>query len=206
MKFKVLLIGATGLLGSNIAELLNLQRFEVKATIRKTSDIRSLKGIPVQLAVADLSDIETLRAAIRGCENVIHAAAEKAQGEISFEKIIAFDCKGTANLIEVAREEGIKKFIHISSANTFLRNEDNDRPKGFNSYVESKSGAEDKVMKAFKEYGFPAVIISPAFMIGSRDSKPSSGEIMMRFLNNKFVLCPSGGKSFVPVKMLPPAP
>jgi len=199
MKSKVLLTGGTGLLGSNIAELLIMKGFDVRTTVRKTSDLRALKDLRTELHVADLLDISSLRAAIKGCDYVIHAAADTSQAG-NEEELQAVNCDGTSNIIDVSQEAGIKKFIHISSANTFLRSKGSNAVIVFNHYMNSKLEAENRVMRAFCEGGLPVVIISPSFMIGSRDAKPGSGEIITRFLNNKIVISPNGGKNFVPVK------
>ncbi len=67
--------GATGLLGSHIAEQLHAHGERVRALVRSTSDTTFLRQLGVELAVGDLNEPDSLRRALDGADVVYHCAA-----------------------------------------------------------------------------------------------------------------------------------
>src|SRR5438093_12305611 len=70
------LTGATGLLGSHIAEQLVERGERVRALVRPTSDTTFLRGLGVELAQGDLADAASLRRAVAGADGGYHRAAQ----------------------------------------------------------------------------------------------------------------------------------
>src|SRR6185312_3551921 len=71
-----LVTGATGMLGSHIAERLVARGRRVRALVRPGSDTRFLKSLGVDLVAGELNDLPSLENAVRGAEVVYHAAAK----------------------------------------------------------------------------------------------------------------------------------
>src|SRR5438132_1504329 len=75
-----LVTGATGLVGNNVVRLLVVRGDAVRVLTRNGSGGRALEGLPVEIAHGDVRQPETIRAACRGVQRVIHAAAEVQLG------------------------------------------------------------------------------------------------------------------------------
>src|SRR3990170_2612716 len=112
---KILLTGASGFLGSHIAEQLANEGHSVRLLLRRTSSRRFLTGFQFEEAAGDASDPSSLRAAVSGVDAVVHAAGlVKARNEAEF---MAVNATGTANLLSaVARANpDLPRFVYISS-------------------------------------------------------------------------------------------
>jgi len=113
---KVLVVGATGMLGSEICRLLAAQGMGVRALVRNTSNpqaLASLRGLGVELVQGDLKDATSLQAACHGATAIISTASStlsRQQGD----SIDSVDRQGQLNLIEAAEKTGIGQFVLIS--------------------------------------------------------------------------------------------
>ena len=108
----ILVVGATGQLGTAIVRKLVAGGQPVRAFVRRTGQYQHLQGAGVELAFGDLRDPASLDAACRGAEVVIATAnAILPQGSSSFE---AVEGKGYQDLIAACRKHGVKQFIFIS--------------------------------------------------------------------------------------------
>lgn len=72
---KVLITGANGFIGSNIVRAALDKNYQVKAFVRETSDLQTLKGLPIEFAYGDLRDKKSVGKAMDGCEYIIHTGA-----------------------------------------------------------------------------------------------------------------------------------
>ncbi len=173
---KNLITGATGFIGSHIAERLIKDGEEVTALVRKTGKVDFLKSIGTKLAYGDINDMGSVRNAMKGMDTVYHSAA-LADEWISYEEAYRVNVEGTKNLLECAREAGIKRFVFISSLavlglrDHFGTKADAPCHKSGDSYIDTKIDAEQLVMKYYKEYGLPITIVRPGFVFGPRDYK-----------------------------------
>jgi dihydroflavonol-4-reductase len=202
---KVLLTGANGLLGSNIANQLVLKGYRVVALVRKGSNLTALEGIDCEIAEGQMTDLNDVENAIKDCAYVIHCAAKTDQtGDLK--KFEQPNITTTRLLIDLSLKHQIKRFVFVSTANCFTNGSIND-PGDENShfmpwlkksgYAYSKFLAQEMVLKAFRDSGFPALVVAPTFMVGPRDAKISSGKLLMHGLKNRIVFYPPGGKSFI---------
>ena len=73
---KVFLTGATGFVGHHVARALAGEGAELRLLVRKTSNLANLEGIAGDTHVGDLSEPETLKPALAGCDAVVHVAAD----------------------------------------------------------------------------------------------------------------------------------
>ena len=72
---KILITGANGFIGANIVRAALEKEYEVKAFVRKTSDLQALKDLPIELAYGDLKDTDSIKNAMDDCEYIIHNGA-----------------------------------------------------------------------------------------------------------------------------------
>lgn len=202
---KVLVTGANGLLGHHvISELLN-NKHEVKSIVRKLDGIY-LDLSKVEVILNDFWNYENLKIAARGCDAIIHLAAVTATNLLHYEDYRKVNVDGTATIIQVANEFNINTIVYVSSANTIgFGNEHETGDERFSIkypfsesfYAQSKLAAERLITEASKVKGKHYVIINPTFMIGSFDTKPSSGKLMLMGYKKYILFSPKGGKNFV---------
>lgn len=207
-KETVLVTGANGLLGANLVWQLNQQNYDVKIIVRKGSNLKSLKGCKYELYEGNITNVWDLENVIQGCDYVIHSAAKTSQSPNHLSAYTSVNINPTTYLIELSKKHKIKRFIFVSSANCFtngtIENPGNENSnfmpwlKG-SGYAYSKHIAQQIVLDEAKNSNFPAIVVAPTFMIGQRDSKKSSGKLLMYALKNKVIFYPKGGKSIVDV-------
>jgi nucleoside-diphosphate-sugar epimerase len=204
---KVLVTGANGLLGHHVVFELLKNKHEVKAIVRKLDGIY-FDLSKIELTKGDFSNFENLKKAATDCEAIIHIAAVTATNLLQYEDYRRVNVDGTAVIIEVANELNIKTIVIVSSANTIgfgSEQEPGDErlnieyPFSNSFYAQSKIAAERLIVNASEGNGKHYVIINPTFMIGSYDTKPSSGKIIMMGYKKYILFIPKGGKNFVAV-------
>ncbi|MEV5829778.1 NmrA family NAD(P)-binding protein [Spirillospora sp. NPDC052242] len=153
---RVLVTGATGMQGGATARALRRAGVEVSALVRtpEAESARALAGEDVALAVGDLEDPASLKAACAG-----HTAVFSVQPAPFADR--DSERRQARNLIEAAREAGVDHFVHASVSGTGWRalHPDVD-PGGTRSYWDSKEAVEQMVRDAgFGTY----TIFKPAF-------------------------------------------
>lgn len=206
---KILVTGASGLLGANIALALKKGSYEVRILTRKNSTVSILKDADFELVYGDITNYKEVQAAMTGCDAVIHSASLTSPEPTAFEAYEEVNVKGTMHMVNAALAVGVKRFIYISTANTIgagtIQNPGTEL-SAFNlfhvgsGYVNSKYLAQQYVLEQVERKALPAVILNPTFMIGAYDYKPSSGEIILRAFKQWIQFFPSSGKNFVHVK------
>lgn len=173
---KNLVTGATGFIGSHIAERLLNNGEEVTALVRKTSDVVFLRHIGANLSYGDLSDPVSVRNAVKGVDVVYHSAA-LADEWIDKNSAHLTNVEGTRNILEASRSENIKRLIFISSLAVLgMRNHhgttaDSPYGKTGDSYIDTKIDAEILARDYYNIFNLPVTVIRPGFVFGPRDDK-----------------------------------
>jgi nucleoside-diphosphate-sugar epimerase len=173
-KMKVLVTGASGFLGSHIAEQLSEQGHTVVALVRKTSNRTFLTKLRnVVFAEGTVEDRDSVERAMDGVDAIIHSAGiVKARSEAEF---YATNVKGTANMIEGAAAvcaSRLKRFVHVSSLEAAGPSRDGspvpiDQEMPVTRYGKSKLLAEKEVKKHVAK--LPVTILRPTGIYGPRD-------------------------------------
>ncbi len=113
---KAVVVGATGMLGSEICRLLVAQGRGVRALVRGTSNpdaLARLRGLGAELVRGDLKDSATLEAACDGATAIISTASSTLSRQEG-DSIESVDRQGQLNLIEAAEKAGVRQFLLIS--------------------------------------------------------------------------------------------
>ncbi|WP_035991980.1 SDR family oxidoreductase [Leptolyngbya sp. KIOST-1] len=110
---KVLVVGATGTLGRQIARRALDEGHEVRCLVRSAQRAAFLREWGVELVRGNLSRPETLPPALEGIEAVIDAATARPS-----ESVMDVDWHGKVNLIKACRDAGIQRFIFFSILNS----------------------------------------------------------------------------------------
>jgi dihydroflavonol-4-reductase len=177
-----LVTGATGFLGSAVARALLADSHHVRVMARANSDKRNLDGIDVEIVAGDLTQPETLEAALKGCTALFHVAADYRLWVRDPAAMYRANVAGSAALIRAAAKAGVARAVYTSSV-AVLGIDKSGRPADENTpvtlqdmighYKRSKYLAEEAVTKAAVETGLPVVTVNPSTPIGPRDIKPT---------------------------------
>lgn len=111
----VLITGATGFVGSHVAERLARSGATVRALVRRTSDTRRLHALGVELIEGGLADEDSARRAVQGVAAIVHLGAlTRARTEAEYQRVNA---EGTAMLVRaaVSTDPRPRRFVYLSS-------------------------------------------------------------------------------------------
>jgi len=204
----IFLTGATGFVGSHVARALAQQGASLRLLVRASSRLDNLDGLAAETVVGDLLQPETLRRGLAGCDAVMHVAADYRLWVTDPERMYAANVEGTRELLRIAREERVPRFVYTSSVATmgFLSNGtiiDEQTPVSLANmighYKRSKFMAEEEAIAAGRA-GQPVIVLNPTTPIGSHDIKPTpTGQIVVDFLNRKFPAYVDTGLNLVDV-------
>lgn len=181
---RLFITGATGFIGRHLADRLAASEHDFVCLVRPTSDTRHLEQTRARLVVGDLTDPESLRKGMTGCQGVVHLAAAFTFWNRDRTRFRAVNLKGTRNVMEAALAEGVEKVVHVSTVAVWGNapwpiTEDTplgDRCEG--DYVRTKRLAEELVWELYEERGLPLVVIYPSCVIGPDD--PNAAGIFFR--------------------------
>ena len=205
---KVFLTGSTGFVGSHVARAYAAQNAELRLLARKTSSLAAIEGLSAEIVVGDLRQPESLRPAIRGCDALVHVAADYRLWVRDPQQMYAANVEGTRELLRIAREEGVAKVVYTSSVATMGFKADGtivneETPVALSDmighYKRSKFLGEQEAIRAAKA-GQYVMILNPTTPIGPGDAKPTpTGRIVVDFLNRKFPAYVDTGLNLVDV-------
>jgi dihydroflavonol-4-reductase len=205
---RIFLTGATGFVGHHVARALAAQGAELRLLVRKTSNLKNLEGIAGETHAGDLAEPESLRQALAGCDAVVHVAADYRLWIPDPDAMYKANVDGTRELLRMAREAGVPRFVYTSSVATMHFRTDGivtneDTPVSLadmvGHYKRSKFLAEREAIKA-AEAGQQVIILNPTTPIGPNDARPTpTGRIFVDFLNRKFPAYVDTGLNLVDV-------
>jgi len=170
---QVLVTGANGFVGSFLVEELLHQGHSVRCLVRKTSNLRWIRHLPVELVYGEVTRPETLAPAVEGVQQVYHVAGvTKARRREDYFRVNA---GGTENLLRACVEHNgdLLRFVLVSSqaasgpSSGPKPRAESDPPRPLTSYGQSKLEAEHIVAK-FQDQ-LPVSIVRPPAVYGPRD-------------------------------------
>ncbi len=190
---KALVTGASGFIGSAVTRALVADGHEVVALLEPGADVRSLAGLDVERATADLRDAAGVRSGAIGCAAVFHVAALYRFWARDPRDFYAVNVGGTRNVLAAARDAGVERIVYTSTVGTLGL--DHGRPAHeldypdvshlFGAYKRSKYVAEHEVLRAAAE-GLPVTLVLPTTPMGPADRAPTpTGRIVLDFLNGR---------------------
>lgn len=194
----ILVTGGTGLVGSHLLYELALKGAEIKAIRRKNSNpekvFKTFEGYGknagqlyqrINWVEGDVLDIFSIEDAMKGVTDVYHCA-----GMVSFygkdkAELFRTNANGTANVVDVALNSGIRKLCHVSSISalgksrqgeTLTENHFWKTSKNNSPYAISKYAAEREIWRGAEE-GLDVVIVNPAIILGPGDWNNGSSKL-----------------------------
>ena len=188
---EVLVTGATGFVGANVARLLLADGYRVRVLTRRSSSLKALEHCSVQVLRGDICEPESLRAAVEGCRWVFHVAADYRLWAADPGEIYRANVEGTRNVLEACARAGVARVIYTSSVGTLGLPEDGGLGTEtipvtladmVGPYKRSKFLAE-RVAEDFASRGLDIVILNPTNPIGPWEVKPTpTGQLIVDYL------------------------
>jgi len=171
----IFITGATGLVGSHVAEEALRRGHRVRALVRPTSDTRWLDQWGVETIVGDLEDPQALLSGATGADWVFNCAAKVGDWG-TLDEFRRLNVDALRLLLEAALAAKIGRFVHVSSLGVYEGRDhygtDESVPPAaasLDAYTRSKTEAEALVLVYHRERGLPAAIVRPGFIYGERD-------------------------------------
>jgi nucleoside-diphosphate-sugar epimerase len=216
----ILVTGGTGLVGSHLLLELAGKGQPVRALKRPSSKLDYVKMVfdhyaddpdrlfqRIEWVEGDILDIMSLEEAMRGVDDVYHAAAIVSFHKSDREEMMKTNAEGTANVVNVALEEKVRKLCYVSSIAALGRAENNGitdentpwiNSKDNSAYSLSKYNAEKEVWRSMEE-GLNAVIVNPSIILGLASPHKGSSQIFSTVWNGLKFYTP-GINGFVDVR------
>ncbi len=206
----ILVTGANGLVGSYLCRYLLSKGENVRAIKRPESNMRLIEDIAdkIEWVEGDILDLFSLEDAFVGIEKIYHCAAIISYAKINKDLLMQVNVEGTANVVNIALDQGIKKLVYISSIAALGKTGKNnelvteqtpwDRKNLTSDYSVSKFLAEREVWRSIAE-GLNAVIVNPSIIVGAGYWNSGSCKLFTT-INNGFKYYTEGKTGYVDVR------
>lgn len=185
MRQKILVTGADGFIGSHLTEELVRRGYDVRAFVLYNSfnswgwldrAPKEIKGA-IDVFAGDIRDPYGVKIAMQGCDIVLHLAALIAipYSYHSPDTYVDTNIRGTLNVLQAARELGVRKIVHTSTSEVYGTalavpiNEDHPL-QGQSPYSATKIGADQLALSFYRSFDVPVAIIRPFNTYGPRQS------------------------------------
>ncbi len=151
----ILVTGGSGFVGGHVVHAIRREGRPVRALVRNPGEAsaRKLAAWGCELTRGDMVDAESVRAAVQGCDTVVHLVAIRTGRPEEFERLMI---GGTRSLVAAAKEAGVGRFVLMSALGT------GEETKDLSSYYRAKWTQEQEVEAA----GIPHTIFRPSFIFG----------------------------------------
>lgn len=191
---RALVTGATGFVGGNLVRALVCEGVEVRALVRSQGPHLALEGLTVDQVRGELEDLESLRAAAKGCDVVFHTAALTTLWKGGSNRHHQVNVLGTRNVLAAAELADVERVVHTSTwivvgrprPGALATEETRPSPSDLRGpYRRTKWLAEQEVFSAVAR-GQDVVIASPTVPMGPWDVKPTpTGRIVLDFIRGR---------------------
>jgi dihydroflavonol-4-reductase len=204
-----LVTGGTGFVGAHVVRALLKDGRAVRCLVRQGSRRDNLEGLNVEMAVGDVTDPGSLRAAMAGVSTLYHCAADYRLWAKDPAELDRVNVGGTENVLAAAAEAGVAKVVYTSSVGALGLKRDGspadettpvEREEVVGRYKKSKYDAE-RVAQSWAGRGLPVVIVNPSTPVGELDIKPTpTGQMIVDFLNGRLPAYVDTGLNLVDVR------
>ncbi|KAB1062840.1 NAD-dependent epimerase/dehydratase family protein [Salibacter halophilus] len=215
----IFITGATGLVGSHLAYFLLSRGEKLRALKRESSDTSILENHfkhyggdsqllkNIEWVDGDLFDVIELEKLVNGCDEVYHAAAYVSFDPAEKNKLYKVNIEGTANLVNIALDVGVRKFGYVSSTAAIGSGRNGDKTdenikwkedKHTSYYAISKHYGEREIWRGSQE-GLNVAMVNPCIVVGPGNWNTSSAAMFSQVWDGlKFYT--TGSNAFVDVR------
>lgn len=204
----ILVTGGTGFLGSYLLRALvkagkpvrALYRSRIPAQVQDVAD-------RIEWVQGDVLDVVSLEEAFAGVSEVYHCAAIVSFQPDTRDAMMKINIEGTANVVNMAIDAGIRKLVHVSSVAALGRAKQNDQLTEKSAWEENNNNSQYAVSKHLSEMeiwrgiaeGLDAVIVNPSIILGSGFWHDGSG-MLLKNAWKEFPYYTEGVNGFVDVE------
>jgi nucleoside-diphosphate-sugar epimerase len=197
---KVLLTGATGYVGHQLALKLASQNFEVHALVRDLDSDKIPRHKKIRPFKGNICEYESVQNAIRNCDYVFHAAAFTDLKYNKIDKFYNTNVIGTKNVLEASLEEKVKKVVYTSTLSTFGPalfhvpiTETQPRIVSYSNDYELTKSMSEEVVSEYVKKGLSCTILSLTRVYGPGLKTYSNGvnSLISKIMNDKVLFVPS---------------
>jgi dihydroflavonol-4-reductase len=206
---RVAVTGATGQVGNVLVRALNQRSIHPRAVVRRTSDVGALDGARYDRAEGDVSSLDSLVEAFRGCDTVFHSAALVTISDRHEAALRKTNIEGTRNVLEACERAGVRRLVYVSSVHALTEPERGvlderagfDEARAYGAYGRSKAAASALVQKHAREGRVDAVLVLPTGVIGPHDYRLSPQAKMVAMIGRgRMPVTMEGGYHWVDVR------
>jgi nucleoside-diphosphate-sugar epimerase len=193
---KIIITGAAGFIGSNVAAYFCEKGIDIICIVKKTTSLKNLRNLPVKIIYGDITEIKTLQAAFINIGCVIHIAA-LARDWGKYEEFYKVNVNGTLNVLNASHHNGVKNVIITGSISNYgeensqeVKNEecpfnshynyflDELFPCKMNYYRDTKALATKEAIKYSTINEMNLTIIEPVWVFGEHEFNTGFYEYM----------------------------
>jgi dihydroflavonol-4-reductase len=206
---RTLVTGATGYLGVDLVLALRDRGRDVRALARSDAGAARLAGTGAEVVRGDVTDAESLRAAVDGVRRVFHLAGVVGHRARDDERMRAVNVEGARNVLAACRAAGVERVVFTSSVaamgpaaapghprdeGAWMLDGDDGRPDF--RYARTKAAGEQVALDAAAD-GLDVVVVNPGFVIGPGDVHRVSSWAVEEYLRGNLRFTIDGGLSYV---------
>ncbi len=204
----ILVTGADGFLGSNVVRQLLASGYRVRAMQQPGRDTGNLDNLAVESMTSDILVETDRRRVLSGVHAVIHTIASTSVWPSRDPFLWKLNHEIPVSFAREARQAGVARFIHVGTANSFAAgtlSAPGTEEGGYDAlrfgldYQDSKRIAQESLL-GLGDAGPEIVVVNPSFMFGPFDSKPGSGEMIIKVAHGKVPGNSPGGRCFADVR------
>ncbi|UCG28760.1 MAG: NAD-dependent epimerase/dehydratase family protein [Bacteroidales bacterium] len=198
----IFITGATGFIGSKLTQKLALNGHNIRVLIRNPQKAKVLEHSNIRIYIGDISDQGMLKDAMSDCDWVFHLAAYTKVWARDRDIYYKYNVKGTENVLNCAKESGIKRVIIISTAGVLGPSDGGSISEStvrqmdfFTEYERTKSLADEKAM-SFAGQQPEIIILYPTrvFGPGLLSESNSVTKLIDAYARGKWRIIPGNGK------------
>ncbi|MET0699453.1 MAG: NAD-dependent epimerase/dehydratase family protein, partial [Mycobacterium sp.] len=179
---KVLVMGASGFVGSHVTRQLVARGDDVRVLLRQTSPTRGIDDLDVERCYGDIFDSDAVRSAMADRDVVFYCVVDARAMLPDPAPLIRTNVDGLRHVLDIAADADLQRFVYLSTIGTIAVSRDGsavteDTPfnwadKG-GPYIAARRTAEDLVRRYTTERGLPAVTLCVSTPYGPRDWQPT---------------------------------
>ncbi len=192
---KILVTGATGFIGSLLAERLHIhERADVRAMVHNWPKAAYISRFDVELVKSDITNYEDVEKAVEGCDYVFHCVG------LGGPNAMKINADGTENVVKACKKHNVKRVVYLSSVvvhgDKIIDGMTAEAPfvSYGDTYADAKIEAEKRFWKLTKESGIEGSVIRPTYVWGPM-SEWFTVEIIKQMKENRFYWVDNGSGS-----------
>jgi dihydroflavonol-4-reductase len=203
---KVLVTGASGIVGSHLTQQLIESGFLVRALLDTADESPALRDLDIERANGDLLNPESLQDPLKGVQAVFHCESSSRYWPPRSPQVIAGNAAATRNLLVAMAKSGVERLVHLGSAFSFgagtleepgTEETPYDGGKFKLSCIDSMKAAQDFVLRYNESGKVLCMVINPTLIVGSAPGAGTPFSILADYLSSGNSACPSGGINVV---------